>query len=69
MKIGDLVAFKPEASITEERPVGIVLSVGVDHGNGWDTRLRAVTAIFPGVGVTYSCKAKDFEIVSSCESR
>ena len=76
MKIGDLVAFKPEASITEERPVGIVLSVGVDHGNGWDTRLRAVTAIFPGVGVTgsaigvtYSCKAKDFEIVSSYESR
>ena len=69
MKIGDLVAFKPEASITEERPVGIVLSVGVDHGNGWDTRLRAVTAIFPGGGGTYSCKAKDFEIVSSCESR
>ena len=69
MKVGDLVTFKPETSITGDRPMGIVLSVGVDHGNGWDTRLRAVTAIFPGVGVTYSCKAKDFEIVSSYESR
>ena len=71
MKVGDLVTFKPETSITGDRPMGIVLSVGVDHGNGWDTRLRAVTAIFPGegvtgsaIGATYSCKAKDFEVVS-----
>ena len=69
MKVGDLVAFKPEVSITKDRPVGVVLGVGVDHGNGWDTQLQSVTAIFPDAGITYSCKAKDFEVVSSYEDR
>ena len=64
MNIGDLVRFCPESSIVplEDRPLGVVLQVGVNHGNGWDTQQQMVKALFPDF--LYSCKAKDFEVVS-----
>ena len=66
MKIGDLVRFCPESSIAplEDRPLGIVLQVGVNHGNGWDTQQQMVKALFPAGDIPYSCKAKDFEVVN-----
>ena len=66
MKIGDLVRFCPESSIAplEDRPLGIVLQVGVNHGNGWDTQQQMVKALFLDLDIPYSCKAKDFEVVS-----
>lgn len=66
MKIGDLVRFCLDTSIAplEDRPLGVVLQVGVNHGNGWDTRQQAVKVLFPGTDIPYACKAKDFEVVS-----
>ena len=67
MKVGDLVRFCPNSSIAplEDRPLGVVLQVGVNHGNGWDTQQQMVKALFLGFeNIPYSCKAKDFEVVN-----
>ena len=67
MQIGDLVRFCPDASIIRaavNRPLGIVVCVGVNHGNGWDTQQQMVKVLFPASNTPYSCKAKDFEVVN-----
>jgi hypothetical protein len=67
MKIGDLVKFCPDDSIARapaNRPLGIVVQVGVVHPGHWDKGLQAVKVLFPGSNTPCLCKAKDFEVIS-----
>jgi hypothetical protein len=66
VKIGDLVRFCRDIEIraAANRPLGIVVWVGDYHGNGWDTQQQTVKVLFLGINIPYSCKAKDFEVIS-----
>ena len=67
MRIGDLVRFCPDDSIIRaaaNRPLGVIVQVGVVHPGHWDKGLQSVEVLFPDSNTPYLCKAKDFEVVS-----